>query len=44
MGERLDQFPLNEISRIVVGNYEIRYEIRKAMIYIVRLSHTREDR
>ena len=44
MGERLDQFSSNEIRRIIVGNYEIRYEIREAVIYVVRLWHTREDR
>jgi len=44
MGERLTQFPSQEIRRFIVGNYEIRYEIRDAVIYIVRLWHTREDR
>jgi len=44
MGERLTQFPSHEIRRFIVGNYEVRYEIRGAIIYIVRLWHTREDR
>jgi plasmid stabilization system protein ParE len=44
LGERLDQFASNEIRRIFVGNYEIRYEIRDAVIYIARLWHTRENR
>ena len=44
LGERLTQFPSRDIRRFVVGNYEIRYEIRDAVIYIVRLWHTREDR
>jgi plasmid stabilization system protein ParE len=44
LGERLDQFSSNEIRRVFVGNYEIRYEIREAVIYIARLWHTRENR
>jgi plasmid stabilization system protein ParE len=44
LGERLEQFASNEIRRIFVGNYEIRYEIREAVIYIARLWHTRENR
>ena len=44
MGERLTQFPSQEIRRFIVGNYEIRYEIRDSVIYIARLWHTREDR
>jgi plasmid stabilization system protein ParE len=44
LGERLDQFPVNEVRRIIVGHYEMRYEIRDAVIYVARLWHTREDR
>jgi plasmid stabilization system protein ParE len=44
LGERLDQFPANEVRRIIVGQYEIRYEIRDATIYVARLWHTRENR
>jgi plasmid stabilization system protein ParE len=44
MGERMTQFSSQEIRRFVVGNYELRYEIRDTVIYIVRLWHTREDR
>jgi hypothetical protein len=29
---------------MLVGNYEMRYEIRGSTIYIVRLWHTREER
>jgi plasmid stabilization system protein ParE len=44
IGERLDQFTANEVRRIIVGNYEMRYEIREAVIYVARLWHTRESR
>lgn len=44
MGERLDEFEPREVRRILVGNYEMRYEIQKSTIYVLRLWHTREDR
>lgn len=44
IGERLDEFDSREVRRILVGNYEMRYEIRDSTIYLLRLWHTREDR
>jgi len=44
IGERLDEFDPREVRRILVGRYEMRYEIRDATIYVLRLWHTREDR
>lgn len=44
IGERLEEFEPREVRRILVGNYEMRYEIRKSIIYVLRLWHTREDR
>ncbi|MHB1581812.1 MAG: type II toxin-antitoxin system RelE/ParE family toxin [Acidithiobacillus sp.] len=44
IGERLDEFEPREVRRIVVGHYEMRYEIQKSTIYVLRLWHTREDR
>jgi len=32
------------VRRILVAQYEVRYEIRDAVIYVLRLWHTREDR
>lgn len=43
LGERLDEFAPREIRRIVVGGYEIRYEVAQDVIYVLRLWHTRED-
>jgi plasmid stabilization system protein ParE len=43
-GEQLFQFEPREVRRILVGNYEIRYEVQGAIIYVLRLWHTREDR
>lgn len=33
-----------EVRRILVGEYELRYEIRDSIVYVLRLWHTREDR
>ena len=44
LGEKLDEFDPREVRRILVGRYEIRYEIRASAIFVLRLWHTREDR
>ena len=44
LGTRIDQHPQQEIRRLIAGIYEIRYEIRKSDIYIIRIWHTREKR
>jgi plasmid stabilization system protein ParE len=44
IGEKLEQYEPLEVRRILVGEYELRYEIRGTTIYIVRLWHTRENR
>lgn len=44
LGERLEEFDPREVRRILVGHYEMRYEIQHSTIYVLRLWHTREDR
>jgi plasmid stabilization system protein ParE len=44
IGEKLEEFDPREVRRILVGRYELRYEIRESVIYVLRLWHTREDR
>jgi len=44
IGERLDEFEPREVRRLLVGHYEMRYEIQESIIYVLRLWHTREDR
>ena len=44
VGEKLFHFEPREVRRILVGHYEIRYEIVVNSIYVLRLWHTREDR
>lgn len=44
LGESLEEFEPREVRRILVAHYEIRYEIQKSTIYVLRLWHTRENR
>jgi plasmid stabilization system protein ParE len=44
IGEKLEQYEPREVRRVIVGHYEVRYEITSADTYILRLWHTREDR
>jgi plasmid stabilization system protein ParE len=37
IGERLEEFSPREVRRLLVGPYELRYEVRDAEIYILRL-------
>jgi len=44
LGEKLEEFTPREVRRILVGSYEMRYEITDETIVVLRLWHTREDR
>jgi len=44
IGEQLEEFDPREVRRILVGHYEMRYEIQKSTIYVLRIWHTRENR
>lgn len=44
VGEQLFQFEPREVRRILVGQYEMRYELADETIYVPRLWHTREER
>lgn len=44
VGERLDEFGPREVRRIILGHYEMRYEIQQSIIYVLRMWHTREER
>ena len=44
IGERLEEFEPREVRRILIGNYEMRYEIQEHTIFVLRLWHTRENR
>ncbi len=44
IGEKLTTYEGREVRRIIVGDYELRYEIAEATIFILRLWHGRENR
>jgi plasmid stabilization system protein ParE len=44
LGEKLEEFEPRDVGRILIGAYEMRYEIRSETIYILRIWHGREDR
>jgi len=44
IGERLEGYDTREVRRILVAQYEMRYEINNSIIYILRIWHAREDR
>ena len=44
IGEKLFAFEPREVRRIIVGSYEMRYEIASGTIFILRLWHCRENR
>lgn len=44
IGEQLFEFEPREVRRLIVGQYEMRYEIQDSTIYMLRLWHTRVDR
>lgn len=43
-GERLEEFSPREVRRLLVGQYEIRYEVADDAVYLLRIWHTRENR
>jgi plasmid stabilization system protein ParE len=44
LGTTLSEFSPREVRRLVVGDYELRYEIRADTAPILRLWHCHEDR
>jgi plasmid stabilization system protein ParE len=44
LGMRLREFDPREVRRVIVGDYEIRYELAGTDVFVLRIFHTREDR
>jgi plasmid stabilization system protein ParE len=44
MGERSDHFDDRDVRRMLVGEYEMRYELREKAPFILRVWHTKEAR
>ncbi|NWF09145.1 type II toxin-antitoxin system RelE/ParE family toxin [Pseudomonas salomonii] len=44
IGECVEEIEPQGVRRLLVGHYEMRYEIQESTLYILRLWHVREDR
>lgn len=44
MGPALARYEPREVRRLIVGSYEMHYELKASALYILRVWHTREDR
>ena len=44
LGQRLRQFARREVRRVLIGDYEIRYELAGQDVFLLRIFHSREDR
>lgn len=44
LGLRLEEFNPDEVRRMIVGQYEVRYALEGDAIHVLRLWSTREDR
>lgn len=44
IGPALARYEPREVRRLIVGNYEMHYELRANALYILRVWHTRENR
>ena len=44
LGQRLREFAGREVRRLLIGDYEIRYELAGRDVFVLRIFHAREDR
>lgn len=44
IGARVEDYEDREVGRIIVADYEVRYELVDDLVAILRVWHTREDR
>ena len=44
LGVELEAYAPRNVRRLVIGEYEVRYEVTETVPYVLRLWHTREDR
>ena len=44
LGEKLEAYEPREVRRIIVGDYELRYEIDAGTVVVLRVWHCREKR
>lgn len=44
LGVRMPEFDPREVRKVLIGDYEIRYEVTDIDVFVLRIFHTREDR
>lgn len=44
LGHKLEHLKPNEVRRLIIGDYELRYDIVGDVVRILRIWHGREDR
>lgn len=44
LGVELEAYAPRNVRRLVIGDYEVRYEATETVLYVLRLWHTKEDR
>ena len=44
LGVELEAYAPRNVRRLVIGEYEVRYEVTETVLYVLRLWHTKEDR
>ena len=44
LGTRMPEFARREVRKLLVADYEIRYELTDTDVFILRIFHMREDR
>ena len=44
LGVELEAYAPRNVRRLVIGDYEVLYEVTETVLYVLRLWHTREDR
>lgn len=44
LGTRLTEFDPREVRKLIIGDYELRYEVRDHELVILRIWHVYEDR
>lgn len=44
LGVELEAYAPRNVRRLMIGDYEVRYEVTETVLYVLRLWHTREDR
>lgn len=44
IGARVGEFDPREVRKLIVGDYEVRYELRDSELIILRIWHVYEDR